>query len=104
MCDKTQASKTSPTSHSFQPRTHPDQGTNFSSNIGQHDLDTKSKQVQQDRNIVSSSDYKGKSVDEPGEQMVSETGLSDCCVFLFSDLASTIVENLENIKAEKSNY
>ena len=41
-----------------QARTHPGKGTDFSSNVGQHDLDTKSKQIQQwIKKKVQSSDY-----------------------------------------------
>ena len=74
-CDKTQASETSPRSHSFNPGPTLTKELTFSSNIGQHDLDTKNKQIQQwieKKYKVQITIKKANSADEPEKKMVSE--------------------------------
>ena len=74
-CDKTHASETSPRSHSFNPGPTLTKELTFSSNIGQHDLDTKNKQIQQwieKKYKVQITIKKANSADEPEKKMVSE--------------------------------
>lgn len=69
---------------SFKPGPTLTKELTFSSNIGQHDLDTKSKQIQQwIEKKVQSSTKKGRHAEEPENKMVSKT---DCLFCLFSDL------------------
>lgn len=72
----------------------------FSSNIGQHDLDTKSKQIQQwieKKYRVQITVKKAKNAEEP-EKMVSESKHESLS---FSDREIQL-RNLENGKAEGS--
>ena len=80
----TQASHTSPRSRSFNLGPTLTKELTFSSNIGQHDLDTKSKQIQQwieKKYKVQITVKKGKSANEPEDRMVSEDGPEPLLVF-----------------------
>lgn len=57
----------------------------FSSNIGQHDLDTKNKQIQQwieKKYQVQITIKKGKNADEPENKTVSGNRYASCLCFL----------------------